>query len=201
MSPTHPHPPLESIESMGFQCWPLLRQILARPWGAVGSPNAMKDAGRNLVVLEVVSSTCLHPGKLTCPLKRDYFNRKYIFQPSFFRGYVSFQGGIWNWRCWFSKIFRLVYSEYWVEKETRSHGFFVNLQLGGGYCLLTESIIPFLPRCSLGNASTVGRRTFLSLQNIKTPKIHHQIFESQLFIFVSTVRAKSSSPKLSTEIQ
>ena len=35
----------------------------------------------------------LHPGKLTCPLKRDYFNRKYIFQPSFFRGYVNFQGG------------------------------------------------------------------------------------------------------------
>ena len=28
----------------------------------------------------------LHPGKLTCPLKRDYFNRKYIFQPSFFQG-------------------------------------------------------------------------------------------------------------------
>ena len=26
-------------------------------------------------------------------LKRDYFNRKYIFQPSFFRGYLSFQGG------------------------------------------------------------------------------------------------------------
>ena len=35
----------------------------------------------------------LHPRKLTCPLKRDYFNRKCIFQPSFFRGYVSFQGG------------------------------------------------------------------------------------------------------------
>ena len=32
------------------------------------------------------------PEKLTCPLKWDYFNRKYIFQPSFFRGYVSFQG-------------------------------------------------------------------------------------------------------------
>jgi len=31
----------------------------------------------------------LHPGKLTCPLKRDYFNRKYIFQPSTFRGHVS----------------------------------------------------------------------------------------------------------------
>ena len=38
--------------------------------------------------------TQLHPWKLTCPQKRDYFNRKYIFQPSFFRGYVSFQGGI-----------------------------------------------------------------------------------------------------------
>ena len=28
------------------------------------------------------------------PLYRDYFNRKYIFQPSFFRGYVSLQGGL-----------------------------------------------------------------------------------------------------------
>ena len=34
----------------------------------------------------------LHPGKLTCPLKRDYFNRKYIFQPLIFRGHVSFRG-------------------------------------------------------------------------------------------------------------
>ena len=32
----------------------------------------------------------LHPRKLTCPLKRDYFNRKYIFQPLIFRGHVSF---------------------------------------------------------------------------------------------------------------
>ena len=37
------------------------------------------------------SRNVLHPWKLTCPQKRDYFNRKYIFQPSFFRGYVSFQ--------------------------------------------------------------------------------------------------------------
>ena len=36
----------------------------------------------------------LHPGKLTCPLKRDYFNRKYIFQPLIFRGHVSFPGSI-----------------------------------------------------------------------------------------------------------
>ena len=29
--------------------------------------------------------------KLTCPLKRDHFNRKTVFQPSFFRGHISFQ--------------------------------------------------------------------------------------------------------------
>ena len=34
----------------------------------------------------------LHPRKLTCPLKRDYFNRKYIFQPLIYRGHVSFPG-------------------------------------------------------------------------------------------------------------
>ena len=41
----------------------------------------------------------LHPWKLTSPLKRDYFNRKYIFQPLIFRGHVSFRGGNWkeNW--------------------------------------------------------------------------------------------------------
>ena len=36
----------------------------------------------------------LHPGKLTCPLKRDYFSRECIFQPLIFRGHVSFQGSI-----------------------------------------------------------------------------------------------------------
>ena len=30
--------------------------------------------------------------KLTCPLKRDYFSREYIFQPFIFRGHVSFAG-------------------------------------------------------------------------------------------------------------
>ena len=30
----------------------------------------------------------IHPGKLTCPLKRDSFNRKYIFQPSIFRDII-----------------------------------------------------------------------------------------------------------------
>ena len=36
------------------------------------------------------------PSKLTCPPKRDYFNRKYIFQPLIFRGHVSFSGSIWS---------------------------------------------------------------------------------------------------------
>ena len=36
----------------------------------------------------------IHPRKLTCPLKRDYFNRKYIFQPLILRGHVSFPGSI-----------------------------------------------------------------------------------------------------------
>ena len=34
----------------------------------------------------------LLPWKLTCPPKKDYFSREYIFQPLIFRGHVSFQG-------------------------------------------------------------------------------------------------------------
>ena len=47
----------------------------------------LQDSGSRICTYHI------HPRKLTCPLKRDYFNRKYIFQPSFFRKYVSFQGG------------------------------------------------------------------------------------------------------------
>ena len=36
----------------------------------------------------------IHPRKLTCPLKRGDFNRKYLFQPLIFRGHVSFPGSI-----------------------------------------------------------------------------------------------------------
>ena len=34
----------------------------------------------------------VEPRKLTCHLKRDYFSRKYIFQPLIFRGHVCFGG-------------------------------------------------------------------------------------------------------------
>ena len=35
---------------------------------------------------------CIHPWKLTCPLKRDYVSKKYIFQRLIFRGHLSFRG-------------------------------------------------------------------------------------------------------------
>ena len=37
--------------------------------------------------------------KLTCPRKRDDFKRKFIFQQSIFRGYVSFREGTWWCLC------------------------------------------------------------------------------------------------------
>ncbi len=36
----------------------------------------------------------LHPRKWTCPLKRGHLKRKVVFQPLFFRGYLSFWGSI-----------------------------------------------------------------------------------------------------------
>ena len=52
----------------------------------------------------------LQPWKLTCPQKRDYFNRKYIFQPSFFRGYVSFLGG-------YMKNYPVKTGRFWCSKS------------------------------------------------------------------------------------
>ena len=41
----------------------------------------------------------LHPEHFTCLVKRDYFNRKYIFQPLIFKGtFVNFQGS--NGKFW-----------------------------------------------------------------------------------------------------
>ena len=43
---------------------------------------------------ELQQRKMLHPPKRTCLLKRDYFNRKYIFQPLIFRGHsLVFRGG------------------------------------------------------------------------------------------------------------
>ena len=37
----------------------------------------------------------IHPEKLTCPRKRDYFNRKYVFQLPTALIFVSFPGSKW----------------------------------------------------------------------------------------------------------
>ena len=58
-----------------------------------GTNSKQKTGNPKTSFFEEIVHEEVHPGKLTCHLKRNYFNRKYIFQPSFFRGYVSFQGG------------------------------------------------------------------------------------------------------------
>ena len=51
-------------------------------------PNRISGGGLNIIYL--------HPRKLTCPLKRDYFNRKYIFQPLNLGDMLVFQGVIYT---------------------------------------------------------------------------------------------------------
>ena len=58
-----------------------------RMWGAKNSTRSIVQVGA-----ENVFDGFLHPGKLTCPLKRDYFSREYIFPPSIFRGVLVFVG-------------------------------------------------------------------------------------------------------------
>ena len=48
----------------------------------------------SLVVWGSIPMPSNMPRNLTCLLKRDYFNRKYIFQPLILIGHVSFPGGI-----------------------------------------------------------------------------------------------------------
>ena len=41
----------------------------------------------------------VHPRKLTCPLKRHYFSREYIFQPLIFRGHSLVFRGVMSFVC------------------------------------------------------------------------------------------------------
>ena len=78
----------------------------------------------------------IHPGKLTCPLKKDYFNRYYIFQPSFFRGYVSFQGGI----CLHERLISMVHvGRYMIHGASGIHKGPIT-PLIGGYFVTSLSI-------------------------------------------------------------
>ena len=65
----------------------------------------------------------LHPGKLTCPLKRDYFNRKYIFQPSTFRGHVSLRECKVHEGCCGSPITNSKWGSVKLKKERYIHYF------------------------------------------------------------------------------
>ena len=52
--------------------------------------NSFKLPSKHQLVVKIDKFT---PPKIEeCPLKRDYFNRKYIFQPLMFRGHISFPG-------------------------------------------------------------------------------------------------------------
>ena len=61
-----------------------------------------------------------------CPVKRDHFKRKLVFQPSFFRGYVSFQGSIqafppkanMQWKR--SHVSPTCPTSFWIEHQTTS---------------------------------------------------------------------------------
>ena len=57
----------------------------------------------------------LHPRKLTCPLERDYFNRKFIFQPLTFRGHSFVFRGVYGW-SWDHPYFS--WEDTFVEKPS-----------------------------------------------------------------------------------
>ena len=90
-------------------CWSTLRLAqTTRPWAttqarlAVGDVYPREEKKTRLREIQNTQKHCnlktklqkknIHAGKLTCPVKRDYFNRKYSFQPLIFRGHVSFSG-------------------------------------------------------------------------------------------------------------
>ena len=75
--------PLPGLSHL-ISSWSVQTAMASHPW-------SHSRNGRSVGVFHVCF-LCLHPWKLTCPPKRDYFSREYIFQPLIFRGHVSFQG-------------------------------------------------------------------------------------------------------------
>ena len=64
----------------------------------IHSLRKLSQEGRRSEVDKCSRNVCFFSCKTSrktniCPLKRDYFNRKYIFQPLIFSGHVSVQGG------------------------------------------------------------------------------------------------------------
>ena len=82
----------------------------------------------------------LHPWKLTCPPKRDHFNRKCIFQPLIFRGHVSFHLTT-SWKFLFKVRLRKVVFPTWTQARFVFHSHHILESPGGFWHGLTKSIL------------------------------------------------------------
>ena len=103
----------------------------------------------------------LHAQKLTCPLKRNYFNRKYIFQPSIFRWHVRFSERI-------SSYFTPLDNLRWTRSSLSFRS--MRRDAGKGHCIdyqsyLTKllSVAPFEPQARV--ARKVNMKMEMHLTN------------------------------------
>ena len=87
-------PQVESTESMGFHHWPLLRQILARPWGAVGSPNASASMLGETSFIASCLINVFTPRKTNMTMENPPFEDVFPIEMEIFQCHVSFHGCI-----------------------------------------------------------------------------------------------------------
>ena len=118
------------IETSSSRLLGTIAHVRPRNWGASRSDRVVaffhgENERTNLWVPWIRKKQTMlggHPWKLTCPLKSDHSSREYIFQPSIFRGHVSFQGSNVYWCHWNSIMtlsFRLHYESWlWLSHET-----------------------------------------------------------------------------------
>ena len=83
----------------------------------------------------------VHPWKLTCPLKRDYFSREYIFQPLIFRGHVSFRGCSSMKKILGIQLFSMWFQSNWTRLISQIGSF----QLFSGKKLTSFETTDFIP--------------------------------------------------------
>ena len=92
----------DMLVSYSFAIWPS-KALLEKPADHCGvgifldqKAGMVGGGNRNGMLRSLQKSLCtvdlIHSLKLTYHQKRDYFNRKYIFQPLIFRGQVNFRG-------------------------------------------------------------------------------------------------------------
>ncbi len=111
------------------------------------------------LTLPHLKSQQVHPWKLTCPLKRDCFNRKYIFQPLIFKGHVSFRGVFYpnSMICAFALVILHFFS---IQPSLRSDHWLPNVNFSI-ICRDKSERLAFLYACE-GKIQTVSQvsRTF-----------------------------------------